>query len=110
MKEIPQVTYYEMWFSDLEKVIEEFYGAENYSVLEPLDGDFKNGMYALWDTAEGQEYIGGEWYGVDPQEEFQEWVSGNTDSYSDPDPRILLWDMAEKGHIPKGKYLIHIWW
>lgn len=108
MKEIPQGTYYELWFSDLEKIIDEFYGQEDYSVLDQLDGDFRNGMYALWDTADGEEFIGENWDGLDRQEEFKEWVAG--EPAMDPDPRALLWDMAEKGHIPKGKYLIHIWW
>lgn len=99
MREIPQKTYYTLWYQDLDKIINEFYEIEGYESLDEID-DFRNGMYHIWDTSDGIEYA---WNG-----EFQEWLEEPVPSGIDP--RVFLWDMAEKGHIPKGKYLIHIWW
>jgi hypothetical protein len=109
VREVPQATYYTLWYQDLEKIIREVYGQSDYSVLEQLDGEFRNGMYDIWNSGEGEEWIGDNWDGVDREEEFRNWIAGNEDAI-DPDPRALLWHMAENGHIPAGDYLINIFW
>jgi hypothetical protein len=95
--EIPQKTYYELWYQDLDKIINEFYGIETYECLDNIYDNFKNDMYDVWDTS-------GEWTDED---ELSEWLE---DKVGEIHPATLLHDMAEKGHIPHGKYLIHIWW
>lgn len=99
VREIPQATYYTLWYQDLDKIINEFYGIEYYESLQELD-NFKNDMYDVWDSEEGIEYA--------DDDELAEWLE--EPSSTGVLPQALLWDMAEKGHIPHGKYLIHIWW
>lgn len=98
--EVKQETYYTLWYQDLQKIINEFYGIEGYEVLGELYDNFKNEMYDVWDTDEFLDY--------NDEDSLDEWLEdpGPTGVH----PTALLYDMAKKGHIPAGKYLIHIWW
>lgn len=99
MIEVKQETYYTLWYQELDKIINEFYGISGYECLDEFD-NFKNDMYDVWSTEEFLDYSN--------EDELDEWLEDPAPTGAHP--KALLWDMAEKGHIPHGNYLIHIWW
>jgi len=99
--EVKQETYYTLWYQDLDKIINDFYGLEHYECLDEIYDNYRNDMYDVWNTEDGIEWIGDE-------DEWAEWLEEPVSS--GVHPIALMYDMAEKGHIPHGKYLIRIWW
>lgn len=105
------VTYYEVWESDFSKFVSEFYN-KPYSLQqrEMLGQDTHqkvevDGNNNPWEEGEEQlaKWLNAPWPGGYKYD--FEFTRGHG-----PSSEVILWDLARKGIIPTGMYLIVVWW
>jgi|SRR6185436_4202664 len=94
-----------IWYKDLEDYVKETYGRE----IDIQRGEYSNDSY-LTVTVDKRypQWFDCKGYGEEYANCVKDWTAGKDIEYFDY--TVLLWDMANKGVIEEGEYIITIYW